>query len=205
MLNRLKMLFTEDPSLSIRKASVDVGISYSLCRDILLKDLHLKPYKYQSAHQLLPLDYEKMVIFAQWWLGLAKSTYKWLIASDKANFYLTESINNRMWLEERPLDWIEKPLHDEKVLALCGISCRKVYGPYFFEKPVNQHNHFEMLILLRISKIYLKTGVPANLAPILSISNNGRYDHQTSTRVITFYGVILNRKYLSHCRRLWTI
>lgn len=59
---RLKILFTEDPSLSIRKASVDVGISYSLCRDILLKDLRLKPYKYQSAHQLLPLDYEKRVI-----------------------------------------------------------------------------------------------------------------------------------------------
>ena len=85
---RLKMLFTEDPSLSIRKASVDVGISYSLCRDILLKDLRLKPYKYQSAHQLLPLDYEKRVIFAQWWLGLAKSTYKWLIASDEAYSYL---------------------------------------------------------------------------------------------------------------------
>ena len=59
------MLFTEDPSLSIGKASVDVGISYSLCRDILLKDLRLEPYKYQSAHQLLPLDYEKRVIFAQ--------------------------------------------------------------------------------------------------------------------------------------------
>ena len=45
---RLKMLFTEDPSLSMRKASVDVGISYSLCRDILLKDLRLKPYKWKE-------------------------------------------------------------------------------------------------------------------------------------------------------------
>ena len=34
---RIKISFTEDPSLSIRKASVDVGISYSLCRDILLE------------------------------------------------------------------------------------------------------------------------------------------------------------------------
>ena len=56
---RLKILFTEDPTLLIRKASVDVGISYSLCRDILLKDLCLKPYKCQSVHQLLPLDYKK--------------------------------------------------------------------------------------------------------------------------------------------------
>ena len=79
---------------------------------------------------------------------MAKGTYKWLIASDEAYFYLTESINkqnNRMWLEEKPLDWIEKPLHDEKVLVWCGISCRKVYRPYFFKKPVNQHNYLEML------------------------------------------------------------
>ena len=62
---RLKILFTEDPSLSIEKASVNVGISYSLCRDMLLKDLRLKSYKYQSAHQLPQLDCEKMVIFAQ--------------------------------------------------------------------------------------------------------------------------------------------
>ena len=60
---RIKISFTEDPSLSIRKASLDVGISYSLCRDTLLKDLRLESYKYQSAHQLLPLDYEEFVIF----------------------------------------------------------------------------------------------------------------------------------------------
>ena len=96
----------------MRKASVDVGISYSLCRDRLLKDLRLKPYKYQSAQQSLTLDYEKRVILGlnDGW-GLAKSAYKWLIASNEAYFYLTESINkqnNRMWQEERPLDWIER-------------------------------------------------------------------------------------------------
>jgi len=47
--NQLKILFTEDPSLSIRKASVATSISYSLCRDILLKELLLKPYKYQCS------------------------------------------------------------------------------------------------------------------------------------------------------------
>ena len=146
--NKLKLLFSEDPTFSIRKASVDVEISYSLCRDIILKDLQLKPYKYQSAHQLLPLDYEKRVIFAQWWLDLAKDSHKRLIATDEAYFYLTESINkqnNRMWLNERPEDWIEKPLHDAKVLVWCAISCRKIYGPYFFEETVNQHTYLDML------------------------------------------------------------
>ena len=57
--NKLKLIISEDPRLLIRKASFDVKISYSLCHDILLKDLQLKPYKYQSAHQVLSLDYEK--------------------------------------------------------------------------------------------------------------------------------------------------
>jgi len=50
--NKLKTLFSENPTL-IRKASVDAEISYSLCRDILLKDLQLRPYKYQSAIRVL--------------------------------------------------------------------------------------------------------------------------------------------------------
>ena len=60
------------------------------------------------CHQKRP-DYKKRVIFDQWWLDLEKDAQKWLIASDEAYFYLTESINKqtkRMWLNERPEDWI---------------------------------------------------------------------------------------------------
>ena len=48
--------------------------------------------------------------------------------------------NNRMLLNERSEDWIEKPLHDVKVLVWCAIS-----GPYFFEATVNQHTYLDML------------------------------------------------------------
>ena len=44
---KLKILFTENPSLLLGKTSVRVSISYYLCRDILLKALRLKSYKYQ--------------------------------------------------------------------------------------------------------------------------------------------------------------
>jgi len=134
--------------LSIRKASVDAEISYSHCRDILLKDLQLRPYKYQSAHQLSLLDYDKRVIFAQWWLDLEKDAHNWLITTVEAYFYLTKSINkqnNRMWLNKRPEDWKEKPLHDAKVLVWCATSCRKIYGPYYFEETVKKQNYLDML------------------------------------------------------------
>ena len=50
-----------------------------------------------------------------------------------------------MWLKERPTDVIEVPLHDQKVLVWCAFSASKIYGPYFFEESVNQHNYLEML------------------------------------------------------------
>ena len=97
---------------------------------------------------LEPDDYPKRVELANWFLTLPKNTNEWFIFSDEAYFYLTESINkqnNRMWLESRPIDWIERPLFDDKVLVWCAISASKVYGPYFFEESVNQHNYLDML------------------------------------------------------------
>ena len=72
---RLKILFTKDPSLSIRKASVDVGISYSLCRDILLKVYASSRTNITKCSPVTANRLRKRVIFAKWWLGLAKSTY----------------------------------------------------------------------------------------------------------------------------------
>ncbi len=146
--NQLKSLYSENPSLSIRKAACAVGISCSMTRDILLNDLKLKPYKYNDCHELLDGDDQRRMDFASWLSNLPANAHKWFIFSDESYFYLTESINkqnNRMWLESRPIDWIERPLNDEKVLVWCAISATKIYGPYFFEETVNQYNYLDML------------------------------------------------------------
>lgn len=146
--NQLKTLYKENPSLSLRKAACVLGISYNATRDVLKNHLHLKPYKYNDYHELEPEDYPKRVKFASWFLSLPKNSHEWFVFSDEAYFYLTQSINkqnNRMWLESRPIDWIERPLHDKKVLVWCAISAAKIYGPYFFEETVNQHNYLDML------------------------------------------------------------
>lgn len=133
---QLKNLISAKPTLSIRKASCAIGVSYSTTRIILREDLHLKPYKYQDYHELLPLDYPKRVKFAKWILSLPSDAINYFICTDEAYFYLTESVNkqnNRFWLESRPVDWIERPLHDEKVLVWCAISAKKIYGPFFLK------------------------------------------------------------------------
>ena len=68
-------------------------------------------------------------------------TFKYtLICSDEAYFYLTlpsNKQNNRNWADCQPIEGIERPLHDGKILVWCGMSAQKIYGPYYFETSVN--------------------------------------------------------------------
>ena len=86
--NKLEELFLENPSLSIRKASLNVGVSYDLVRRILKEDLHLKPYKLHEWHQLLEGDYQKRLDFADFFIGLPKNALSLLICCDEAYFIL---------------------------------------------------------------------------------------------------------------------
>ncbi len=104
---------TRNPSLSLSKLSVCSGISQTLTRSILRDDLNLKPYKPQESQKLEASDYPKRLEFAEWFLSLPNDTAKFLVCSDEAYFYLTESINkqnNRKWLNTRPLESTERPL-----------------------------------------------------------------------------------------------
>jgi hypothetical protein len=144
----LKTLVSEDSSISVRKASAIVGVSTYTVHNILREDLHLKPYKIHEWHKLEEADYQKRINVADFFKGLPKNALSFLICCDEAYFYLTPPVNSqnyRMWLESKPSDKIERPLHDEKVLVWCAISDTHTYGPYFFEESVNQLNYLDML------------------------------------------------------------
>jgi hypothetical protein len=144
----VKTLNSDNDELSIRKLAKITGVSYSLVRSILKEDLHLKPYKQHEWHELEPGDYQKRLKFADFFLGLPKNARLLLLCCDEAWFYLHHKVNkqnDRRWLPSKPTDKSERPLHDEKVLIWCAISCDEVYGPYFFEGSVNQHKYLHML------------------------------------------------------------
>ena len=42
--------------------------------------------------------------------------------------------NNRMWESSSPYDVIEKPLNDMKILALCTITAKFIFGPIAINK-----------------------------------------------------------------------
>ena len=99
-------------------------------------------------HKLEEKNYSQRADFANWFLKLPPDSPECIICSDEAYFYLTQPVNkqnNRQWLESSPCNGIENPLHDQKVLVWCAIYANRVFGPYFFEETVNQHNNLSML------------------------------------------------------------
>ena len=138
----------ENPQLSIRKAASATGMKYSTEQSILKVDLHLKPYKFHECHQLKEADYPKRLEFAECVLTLPIEALLQFSCSDEAYFYLTIPVNrqnSRYWSKEKPLEVIERPLQDKKVLVWCAMTSTKIYGPYFFDESVNQHNYLHML------------------------------------------------------------
>ena len=80
--------------------------------------------------------------------SLPKVTILRLICSDEAYFYLTETVNkqnNRLWLQTRPTNGVERPLYDPKVLVWCAMSSERIYGPYFFDSTVTEERYISML------------------------------------------------------------
>jgi transposase len=146
--NQLKTMIAENPTLSTRKAASALQCSQTLIVTVLHDDLHLKPFKFHNWHVIEEQDYEKRLVFAEWFLSLRKSTEQFMIFSDEAHFYLTlpnNKQNNRYWGDSAQEYGIEVPLHDKKLLVWCAISANRVFGPYIFDGTVNSTNYFKML------------------------------------------------------------
>lgn len=144
----IENLISEFPKLSMRRISQATKTSTGLTHDIMTNDLCLKPYKIHDCHRLLQPDFQKRVDFAEWYFKTSDISHDRIICTDEAYFYLTEPSNkqnNRLWLNAKPQEGIERPLHEQKILVFCAISAAKVYGPYFFSTSVNQHNYLSML------------------------------------------------------------
>lgn len=127
------------PETSTRRRASQLAISRSSLRRILVKDLHMYPYKVQSVHQLLPVDRQKRVAYSRAILNLEHEIDNFstkIIMSDEAHFHLSGYVNKqnyRFWGTENPRVMHEKPLHPQKVTAWCAVHGGGVIGPYFFE------------------------------------------------------------------------
>ena len=137
-INRVATDVANNSNTSIRRRSLQLGITRSSLQRILKKDLKLFPYKIQLCQELLPTDAEKRLAYAKSFLDLCKidSFTESVIFSDEAHFHLSGCVNrhnSRIWSHENPHQIQERPLHSPRVTVWCGISAGFLLGPYFFE------------------------------------------------------------------------
>ena len=58
-----------------------------------------------------------------------------VIMSDEARFHLSGYVNKqncRIWAQQQPRQFVEKPLHSQKVIFWCGVMADEIIAPYFF-------------------------------------------------------------------------
>jgi len=129
----------ENPNTSYRRRALQLGLSATTLRRILKDDLHLFPYKVQITQRLLPQDKPRRLAYAHFVENMLHGDGEFwfkIIMSDEAHFTLNGAVNKqncRFWADENPCEIFEEPLHDQKVTVWCGVSAKKIIGPYFFE------------------------------------------------------------------------
>lgn len=160
---------------SVRRLSNETGIPAASVHRIL-KHINMRPFKLQLLHDLQPGDFDQRVEFGQWFLR-NQDLLPNIFWSDEAYFHLDGAISRyhcRIWSEERPKEFLTKPLHPEKLCVWIGFSASFIIEPFFFDRTVNSANYLEMLQnhvrpeLGRRRKIrstiFMQDGAPAHYA-----------------------------------------
>ena len=142
---------------SLRKISASSGINMGFIHRIIKQDLRLKAYKPHVAQKISETDKEKRLAFCNKVLLMNNSgelDVNNVIFSDESHIHLQcvpNRQNLRKWSNSKPDFTYEKSLHSPKVTVWCGLSSKKIFGPYFFENTegdavtVNKERYIEML------------------------------------------------------------
>lgn len=148
----------QSPRKPIRRLAQEIGLSYGACQKIVKKDLHMFPYKITAMQQLLPRDFRIRLNYCQWFLNnfnddiLDRSFF-----SDEGWFHLSGYLNKqnmRLWASVNPNEFIQTPLHSQKVGVWMAVSRRRIIGPIFFQGTINAARYRNNLLQPFIEQLH---------------------------------------------------
>ncbi|PSN49418.1 hypothetical protein C0J52_23130, partial [Blattella germanica] len=111
-LDCVREAYQRSPQKTVKRGSLEFGLSHTKVWRILRKKLQLTPYK---LHLYLALSVDDK--------------------QARANFWKVNRHNVRIWWTENPNAIIEHVRDSPKANVFCAISKLKVYGPFFFMEP----------------------------------------------------------------------
>lgn len=156
-IDRVSASVERDPETSQNRRAQQLNLSQSSLQRILRKDLHLFPYKIQITQQLKPADKPRRLAYAKFVVNMAQTDrdfWQNIIMSDEAHFELSGKVNKqncRIYGTSNPEAIEEQPHYQQKVTVWCGVSAKRIIGPYFYEsaegatQTVNKERYVDMM------------------------------------------------------------
>ena len=147
----VRRLFTDDPERSIRNASLTSGLSYTLVRDILHKDLNFKPWKPHYVQELFPEDMDRRLEYAENMLEMSErrpDVFSKIIWSDEAVFHVGGFVNrhnSHYWAGKSPKKLIKKSQHRPRLTVWAAITADALIGPVILRDTMNAERYLEVL------------------------------------------------------------
>lgn len=140
------------PTKSVRRLAIQSGISVGSAHSAVRKSLALYPYKVTAMHELKETDKGKRLQYCMWFKDFVihyDNILEKTFFTDEAWFNLSgyvNSQNRRIWCAENPHEYVQKPLHSQKIGVWCAISKRRIIGPIFFNDNVNSDLYLDHII-----------------------------------------------------------
>ena len=127
----------QHPQTSQRRLSAQLDLSLTSINRIL-RDRGFHPYRLRHRHALNEEDFESRVDFASDFLSELEDSPDMLqrIISDEAIFHVNGRVNGwncRFYAQENPDFVADEPLNSPKVVVWCGVSWKRIFGPFFFK------------------------------------------------------------------------
>ncbi|GFW60734.1 DUF4817 domain-containing protein [Trichonephila clavipes] len=119
----------EDRSRNQHVRSFISGLIGGMTRLCMSNNLGALHFKYDQARR-------RFVEWAQNEIAVVPDFHKRILFSDEAHFWLNGYVNKqncRIWSEANPQEYVETPLHPEKLTVWCALWAGGIIGPYFFK------------------------------------------------------------------------
>lgn len=142
-VDRVEEFNSENPRVSLRRASQALDIPRSSLHRIIKIKLKLYPYKIQVFHELADFDMERRLEFARQMIDSIlnrsiKTNRIWF--SDEAHFWLTGYVNKqnyRFWARDNPRIFETTSMKPQRITVWCAICEKGIFGPVFVDQNVS--------------------------------------------------------------------
>lgn len=143
--------FIENPHLSLRKASAQLGIPKNSVHRVM-KSLKFHPYKIHLLQELNEDDPDRRIEFCETMMNIINDNALFLqriVFSDESTFTLHGEVNRqncRYWADNNPR-WMKEQhtQRPQKVNVWAGIINETIIGPFFIDGDLNAEKYENML------------------------------------------------------------